>query len=322
MIEEMRTQTESSEMLTSRPWIDSDNLRSIATNAFLIVLCVIASLVSFWDIRFTFDRAFTVGWVAVLLYLVSTTVYQTKYDGGVYKGRQTEAYKTALKVFQSVRDKITDGILIDALRDWCNAYRIKDMDTVRKNIVCPYMSYDTYLEKYVNLSSEKVDALDLSKKAKKAINQANRVEPVELTSDMLLNLSFSKSLFGKRRILPRSGDEQRVGDLLSNYVQKFFITFICGMFIVEVVSDPTLDTFLQWIIRMVPIVMAFLTGPAGGFRNASEVSVKRMDAQTKMLNSFLADMRINDDEKKEIVSLNGTGDRTHCFAGELHGASE
>lgn len=290
MIDEIKTETENHAPLLTRTKIDSDDLRSFTTNAVLIVLCVIASLISFWDVRFTFDKAFTIGWVAILLYLVSTTVYRTKYDGGVYRGRQTESYKTTMQTFAEYRDRITQSSLNDRLREWCNSYRIKDMNNVRKDIVCPYMSYESYLENYANLSRKKIRSLELSRKAKKAINQANAIEPVELTADMLLNLSFSKNLFGKRRILPRSGDEQRTGDFISNYAQKFFITFICGMFIIEVTSDPTLDTFLQWIIRMVPIVMAFLTGPVGGFRNATEIATKRIDAQSRMLQLFFADV--------------------------------
>ena len=93
MVEKMKTPTDTAQdLLPSRGGIDVDNLASISTNAFLILLCVISSLVSFWDIKFTFDKAFTVGWVAVLLYMVSTTVYRTKYDGGLYQGKQTKAF--------------------------------------------------------------------------------------------------------------------------------------------------------------------------------------------------------------------------------------
>jgi hypothetical protein len=299
MIDEMNTSENSTLLPQARKLIDSDNLQSLATNAALILLCVIASLVSFWDIQLTFDSAFSIGWVTVLLYIVSTTVYQTKYDGGIFKGKQTDVYKAALDSFDSLRKRIMDTRQTDALRDWCNDYRIKDVESIRKNIVCPYMSYDTYLELYANRSKAHVKQAGLSRKARKAVNLANSVEPVDLTSDMLLNLSHQRRLLKKRRLLPRSGDEQRTGDLAATYIKKFFITFICGMFVVEIINNPTLDTFLQWLIRMVPIVMAFLTGPGAGFRNASEVSVKRMHAQSKLLTVFFADSAEQAHNEKE-----------------------
>lgn len=323
MVEKMKTPTDTAQdLLPSRGGIDVDNLASLSTNAFLILLCVISSLVSFWDIKFTFDKAFTVGWVAVLLYMVSTTVYRTKYDGGLYQGKQTKAFKDSLKAFTTLRNRVNEMHLTDSLRDFCNDFRRKDMENVQRNIVCPYMSFQEYKAQYAHLSPKEVTSLRLSKKAKKAIIEANRVEPVELTSDMLLNLSFSKSLFGKRKILPRSGDEQRRGDLISNYAQKFFVTFICGMFIVEVVSNPTLDTFLQWIIRMVPIVMAFLTAPAAGFRNATEITPKRMDAQASMLHTFFFTIEGTSNEKKETIAIDASRDSEDHRAGELYGSAK
>ena len=278
---------EASDDLTKRLRVDSDNLNSLATNAGLFILCAIASVVSFWDVTLTIDKAFTIGWVTVLLYIVSTTVYRTNYDGGIYRGRQTDAYKEITRTFRTYRDRIMKESRIDALREWCRDFRIQDVRNVRMEIVCPYMSYDDYLAKYANLSPQKVKELGLSRKVQSAINRANAVEPVELTADMLLNLSFSKKLFGKRRILPRSGDEQRRGDFVSNYAKRLVITILCGLFAVEFISDPSMESFLQWIIRMIPVVMAFLTGDAGGFRNATEISVRRIDAQSRLLEMFL-----------------------------------
>ena len=278
---------EASDDLTKRLRVDSDNLNSLATNAGLFILCAIASVVSFWDVTLTIDKAFTIGWVTVLLYIVSTTVYRTKYDGGIYRGRQTDAYKEITGTFRTYRDRIMKESRIDDLREWCRDFRIQDVRNVRMEIVCPYMSYDDYLAKYANLSPQKVKELGLSRKVQSAINRANAVEPVELTADMLLNLSFSKKLFGKRRILPRSGDEQRRGDFVSNYAKRLVITILCGLFAVEFISDPSMESFLQWIIRMIPVVMAFLTGDTGGFRNATEISVRRIDAQSRLLEMFL-----------------------------------
>jgi hypothetical protein len=305
-----------------RKKIDTDNLRSITTNAGLIIVCIIAAMVSFWDLRITFDDAFSVGWVAIMLYFVATSVYRTKYDGGIYRGKQSEAYKKANDKFCELREKVLQKSLEGRLRGWCNAYRTNDLDNIRREIVCPYLSYDKYLSEYANLSKRRIKSMGLSKKVSRAIIAANDIEPAELSADMLLSASVQKNLFCKRRILPRSGDEQRRGDFIKNYAVRFFMTFICGMFIVEVVSDPTLDTFLQWMVRMIPIVLAFLSGESNGFANATEVTCKRIDAQARLLETFLADVeKVSNHEEAEALSSNGTGDRTHNNTGEFHGTA-
>jgi hypothetical protein len=214
---------------------------------------------------------------------------------------------------------VYSNALIDELREWCISFRVKEMKSVKREIICPYMSFEEYETKYANLSTAEVRSLKLSKKAKRAINRCNRIEPVELTSDMLLNVSTASNLFGKRKILPRSGDEQRVGDFVANYAKKFFITFVCGMFLVSVVSNPTLESFLQWLIRMFPVVMAFLTGGSGGFRNATEVTQKRLDKQSRIICEFFADKGIEiPHEKEETLCSDNSGDRASNGSGELY----
>jgi hypothetical protein len=252
-----------------------------------VVLCLIASLVSFWDIRVTFDKAFSVSFVAILIFIVATTVYNSKYEGGLFKGKQTTVYREAFRKLESMRNIVQNKDLIDSLGDWCNDFRRKDLETVKKNIVCPYMTFSDYTEKYALLSAKKIKDLELPKKIEKAVIAANKVESIDLTSDMLLNLSFARRIFGKRKILPISGDSKKQFDMTANYVKRFFVGILCGFFIIEILSNPTLSTFIQWMIRMIPVAMSFITGPAGGYKNATEIAPKRMNAQSEILAAFL-----------------------------------
>ena len=275
------------------PMIDTNRAASVSTDIALIAMCIIAALVSFWDISFTFESAVTVGWMSIMLYVVTTTVYRSKYDGGIYKGRQRDEYKNARKAFDTMRAFIMENSLTDTLSEWCNSYRAKDVEQIRMAIICPHMSYSEYIEKYKNISKEKVNSLDLSKQMKKAINQANSVKPLELSSAMLMESSQSRGLFGVRRALPMSGHTRRTVDLGVNYVSKFMVTFVCGMFAVNILSDPSMETFVLWCVRMFPVVLAFLTGEPGGERNVVNVEVRRITAQTQLLTVFFADKKID-----------------------------
>ena len=285
--------------------IDQNRLESLGTNIALITLCVIAAFISFWDISITLSSVFTVGWVSVLLYTVTTTIYRTKYDGGIFRGKKEKEYIDVMQTFTEMRNYVMEHSLTDTLSDWCNSYRIRDITQLRKSIVCPYMTYEEYKEKYQNISKEKVNRCGLSKQAKRAVLLANSISPLELTADMLLNSSGRRNLFGKRKALPTSGNEKRDIDFAKNYISKFIITFICGMFAIRIISDPTLKTFLQWIVRMIPIVIAFLTGEPGGYRNVTIIDTKRIDAQNQLLKMFFADAKIDlsakgqNNEKKE-----------------------
>lgn len=310
MIDKITEKIDVAKKATEGIKIDEKKAGSIGTDVALIALCVIAAFVSFWDVSITFASAFAIGWVSVFLYIVTTTVYRTKYDGGIYKGRETEAYKQAKEAFSKKRESVVKNSMTDELRDWCNDYRKKELESLRKDIVCPYMTYEEYLEKYANMGKEDIKALPLSHQIKRAIHRANRIEPVELRADMLLNASENINLFGKRRALPMSGGEKRGLDFLNSYISKFIITFLCGMFVIDILSDPSLEMFLQWVVRMFPVVTAFLTGDTNGYRNAVEVDTNRLVAQEKMLTLFFLDKGVKEDEEtgREESTENNVGE--------------
>ena len=290
--------------------IDQNRLVSVGTDFALLALCILAAFISFWDIGFSINKAFTVGWLSILIFIVSTTTYRNKYDGGIYKGRQTPEYQTAKASFEQVRDFIIAHSLINTLSDWCNDYRVKDLTQLQKSIVCPYMTYEEYTEKYKNLTSRKVFQCDLSWHAKKAVFLANSVMPLELSADNLLGLSNQTNLFGKRRALPISGGEKRKQDMIINYASKFILTFVLGMFVIEILSDPTLEAFLQWLIRMFPVVTAYLTGEANGYKNVTTIDTRRINAQSQILKLFFADAKIDNLEKgqkNELQKVSGDG---------------
>ena len=273
--------------------IDSNRLVGVGTDFAMLALCILAAFVSFWDIGFSINKAFAVGWLSVILYAVTVTVYRNKYDHGIYRGRQTKEYQEAQSAFGTVRDFIVEHSLMGTLADWCNAYRKKDIEQIRKNFVCPYMEYSEYTEKYLNLSRKEVYRQNLSRQAKRAIFLANSIKPLELSADKLLGVSVNVTLFGKRKALPISGQEKRSRDMIFNYASKFLMTFVLGMFCIEILSDPTLETFLQWMVRMFPVVTAYLTGEPNGYRNANIIEPRRVNAQTQILRLFFAESKID-----------------------------
>lgn len=272
--------------------IDQNRLVGVGTDFAMIALCIIAAFISFWDVGFSLNKAYSVGWLSIILYAVTVTVYRNKYDHGIYRGRQEKEYKQAQSTFGVVRDFIIENSLMGTLADWCNAYRKKDIDQIRKNFVCPYMEYSEYTENYLNLSKKEVYRQKLSRQAKRAIILANSIKPLELSADKLLGMSVNVTLFGKRRALPVSGQEKRERDMIFNYLSKFLLTFVLGMFCIEILSDPTLETFLQWLVRMFPVATAYLTGEPNGYRNATIIDPRRINAQSQILSIFFAESKI------------------------------
>ena len=290
--------------------IDQNRLASVGTDFALLAMCFLAAFVSFWDVGFSINKAFTVGWLSVLIFIVSTTTYRNKYDGGIYKGRQTKEYISAKATFEGIRDHIVANSLITTLSDWCNDYRVNDMERLQKSIVCPYMTFEEYTTKYKNISKRKVFRCDLSWQAKKAVFLANAISPIELSAESLLGISSQTNLFGKRRALPISGGEKRKRDMIVNYASKFILTFVLGMFVIEILSDPTLETFLQWLIRMFPVVTAYLTGEVNGYRNVTNVDTHRINAQSQILKLFFADEKMDlpkQGQKNDLQKVSGDG---------------
>ena len=273
--------------------IDQNKLASVGTDFAMLALCILAAFVSFWDVGFSINKAFAVGWLSVILYVVTVSVYKNKYDGGIYKGRQTKEYKDAHNAFDVIKDYIIGQSLVSNLAEWCNAYRTRDVEQLRKNIICPYMPYEEYLEKHLNKSRKEVKRHNLSRQARRAVFIANSIKPLELSADKLLGVSVNVTLFGKRKALPISGQEKRNRDMARNYLSKFLFTFVLGMFSIEILSDPTLETFLQWLIRMFPVVTAYVTGEQRGYRNANVIDPCRINAQSQILRLFFAESKID-----------------------------
>ncbi len=304
-----------SEGVVRRSSVDAEKLTSVGTNLGLLLLCLVAAFVSFWDINLYFDasKLLSIGFVTILIYIITVTVYRTKYDDGLLQGRATDGYKEAIGRFDELCKTINENLLIDSLRVWCNEYRRKEVESIRRDIITPYISYAEYESKYLMLSDKAINKLPLQKGLKRAIRSANHILPAELTADMLLNRAFSVKIFGKRKMLPKSGDEQRNIDLLLNYIKVFVRTFLCGVFVVQVASDPSIETILQWIVRMIPIVMAFITAHPAGYKNASEISVRRINAQCSVIDIFLADERKVKNEAEETVAFDKTRNGAdHC----------
>lgn len=273
--------------------IDQNKLVGIGTDIALLALCFLAAFVSFWDVGFTINEVFAVGWLSVILYVVTVTVYRNKYDHGIYRGRQTKEYIEEKNNFEKLRDIVISQNIMTSLIEWCNDYRVKDLEQIRKGFVCPYMSYNEYTEKYQNISQREVNRCNLSRQAKRAIFLANSIKPLELSADKLLGMAVNVNLFGKRQALPISGQDKRKYDMIFNYASKFLLTFVLGMFSIEILSNPTLETFLQWLVRMFPVVTAYLTGEPNGYRNASTIETRRIGAQSQILHLFFADTKLD-----------------------------
>ena len=274
--------------------IDQNKLVGIGTDIALLALCFGAAFISFWDVGFSINKAFSIGFLSVILYVVTVTVYRNRYDYGIFRGRQTKEYKGEKSNFEKLRDTIISTNLMTPLIEWCNTYRLNDLAQIRKSFVCPYMTYEEYTEKYQNISQREVNRLNLSRQAKRAIFLANSIKPLELSADKLLGVSVNVNLFGKRQALPVSGQDKRKYDMIFNYASKFLLTFVLGMFSIEILSDPTLETFLQWLVRMFPVATAYLTGEPSGYRNATAIETRRIGAQSQILHLFFADTKLDD----------------------------
>ena len=124
--------------------IDQNKLVGIGTDIALLALCLGAAFISFWDVGFSINEAFSIGFLSIILYVVTVIVYRNRYDYGIFRGRQTKEYKEEKSNFEKLRDTIISTNLMTPLIEWCNTYRLNDLAQIRKSFVCPYMTYEEY----------------------------------------------------------------------------------------------------------------------------------------------------------------------------------
>lgn len=261
-------------------------------------LVVIAAVVSMTDFSFSVGSIANITALTVFLYLVTTFVYRNRYAKGIMRGKKEKEYTESLAEYREKRDWIYDNNLAGQVPAFCTYYKKKELREYREALLSDIeMSYDEYSEKYLNMPKRKVMALPLSLEAKKVILKCNAAKSIRLMPGMILN---ENGEYDRHTLIGKSGRQRELQDKRKNAITRAVYVVFGGLIVFDVIFNFSMQTCLQWLIRMLPIVIAIISGDDSGYCNISVTEIAFKKGQINVISLFREYL---EEKKKEEEAL-------------------
>lgn len=247
-------------------------------------LVIIAAIVSFTDFTLSFKSIANITAITIFLYIITTFVYRNRYSKGIARGKREAEYIDSLALYREKREWIYDNKLAGIVPRFCTAYKKKELREYRESLLCDIeMSYDEYVEKYSKMPKRKIMLQHISAEAKKTLIKCNAAKSIRLVPGMILN---ENGEYDRHKLIGKSGRQRERIDKRNQAITRAVYVVFGAVVAFDVIFNFSLQTCLQWVIRMLPVVIAIVSGDDGGFCNitVTEVSFKR--GQVNMINLF------------------------------------
>lgn len=216
-----------------------------------------------------------------LLLFGSYGMYICCADSGAEAGLKSDLYRQTHKAFEERRVAIEENML-PRMGEFCQAYIEKELRTARMHylaVVC--IPYADYLEKYVTLGKDEINALkDISSAQKKAIIRANKVKPIKLTPEMIIGSSKGARTRSGLSIDPNTMKNIFFGIKMA----KMSFTSVCmSLIAMQVIFEPSWAVFAEVCMKLVTVVINGFDGYKEGFKNITVYTVNYETTQSNLM---------------------------------------
>lgn len=261
-------------------------------------LVVIAAVISMTDFSFSVGSIANITALTLFLYLITTFVYRNRYAKGIIRGKKEKEYIDSLAEYREKRDWIYDNNLAGQVPAFCTYYKKKELREYREALLSDIeMSYEEYAEKYLNMPKRKIMALPLSLEAKQVLLKCNAAKSIRLMPGMILN---ENGEFDRQHLIGKSGKQRELQDKRKNAITRALYVVFGGLIVFDVIFNFSMQTCLQWLIRMLPVVIAIISGDDSGYCNISVTEVAFKKGQINVISLFREYL---EEKKKEEEAL-------------------
>lgn len=273
------------------------NLASIVA-----VLSVFVLISSFW-LEISLEELFTVNFAmdSILTALLYCVMQFSMQENGRRSACLDPVYTDAYKKYRLVRDRILDCGM-SGLEAFCIDYVQKELAFARAaRLSAIGISYGDWERVYSRLDSASLRSRELmspdgvrllSRSERRVLLSVSKMRPIRLTPSMLLLESGARQ---SRDALARSPEQRLV---LSSAISTV-TTVIAGCFtasiLIEVVSAPTVASFVYCLIKLFCLLWRGARGYISGYKSLTCDAVTYNNARTRILNDFLAHAPVAND---------------------------
>ena len=215
-----------------------------------------------------------------VLLLCSYLMYVNLMDSGMRAGLNSDAYTQAIEEYNAVKQQIIDKNLQEDLGCFCQAYVEKELKNTRNAIIIDVgLSYEQYKE-YIGKDEEYVNKAELSQQQKEAIIEANKVEAIKLTPDMLLKRGRKETT---RDPLGISPSKKKIINLCIKFVQNFGVSFLMAIIAFDLVAEPTRAVLAAVLMKLFSVLINGFFGYKFGYENIVVDTVNYVTDQKNLL---------------------------------------
>lgn len=264
------------------------------------VLVVIAALLSFTDFSFTAGDWKNLTALTLFLYIITMFIYRNRYAKGMAQGREDEEYKRALQAYRDIRKDISDKCLASYVPKFCKDYKVQELREYRESLLCDIeMDYDEYKEKYLRMSKKDVLKLPISMEAKGIIIKCNSAKAIKLYPGLILNESGE---YDREKLIGKSGRQRERQDKKMQAITRAVYVIFGAAVAFDMIFNFSLMTVAQWIVRMLPICLAIVSGQDGGYCNITVTETNFKRDQSQVIGLFMEYAKRNNliEEAEEV----------------------
>jgi hypothetical protein len=247
-------------------------------------LVMIAAVVSFTDFSFSVGSFANFTALTIFLYIITMFVYRNRYSKGISRGKQNEEYLHFLSEYREKQKSIYDRNLAGEVPAFCTYYKKKELQEYRESLLCDIeMDYDVYKEKYIQMRRKDIMQLPVSFRTKKVLLKCNSARSIRLNAGMLLN---ENGEYDRNELIGKSGRQREMIDKKKQAISRAVYVVFGTLVAFDVIFNFSLATIMQWIVRMLPVVIATISGDDGGYCNITVTEVRFKGDQIHVIGLF------------------------------------
>lgn len=248
-------------------------------------MVVIAAVLSFTDFTFSAGDWKNLTALTLFLYVITMFIYRNRYEKGMARGRRDLEYQASLATYREKRNEISLKNLASHVPEFCTFYKKKELREYRESLLIDIeMDYDTYKDKYLMMSKKEVLRQHISAEAKSIIIKCNSARTINLYPGMILNESGE---FDRNKLIGKSGRQRERHDKRMQAITRALYVLFGAAVAFDMIFNFSAMTIAQWVVRMLPIIIAIISGDDGGFCNITVTETNFKRDQTNVIGLFM-----------------------------------
>lgn len=249
----------------------------------IVVMTTDIHVVSFADIA-------GLGLTFFVLIFCAYSMFISCADSGKRCGEGSEVYTKALERFNEIKRRIIENGLQNCVKQFCCQYTESELEASRRSILSGSgVTYDEYVSKYLSVSKFAVwRKKTLSRAQRHAVNSANALKPIKLTSVMLLG-SGSNRLRRRSPISVSPARIRRVG-YIKKLIQSTVTSLLTGSIVLEATSEFSRSEFAVVCLKLLTVVTNGFAGYKFGYENVTVDTVAYLNDRSDLLEEAIANV--------------------------------